>query len=456
MRVEIKPDLGEFVTALLKAKKPLTKKEKKKITTILWGSAFKNSITEIDQEHTQSLQGLYSFPKKLFEKLKAKKPLTKKDKKKIIIILKKALKNSIIEFNLEHTKSIKGEIINLQKLYSVPSKVFEKFWKSKFDRILLKSWKNIGIHATVNFVGEFPILLGKKKYAKFLDYAEKNLTFNEFYNKQNEEFNYNDIQRYAIRRLQEKYGIDTEKDRPQIIKQCLICKKIFNAVNENFSSSIKSINLKVCGSCFGKIYAERYSKKSKLQMIKYLKKLSEVLGGSIPPSRFISIVHQINEKNQVDLIKILKIIPSPEMYKQKFGSYFKALIAAGLLEKGARITARGIQCLAKDGHECLSLSEKKIDDWLYKHGIKHIKEPEYPLNKNLNPNGLLRADWKVNKYYIEFFGLNGQIDYDRKIFLKKNLACDLNLKLIEIYNEDLKFLDIKLKKFKKVKNLEQK
>jgi hypothetical protein len=109
--------------------------------------------------------------------------------------------------------------------------------------------------------------------------------------------------------------------------------------------------------------------------------------------------------------------------KELFGSWLEALIEAGILEDGTRRTARGTQCVAIDGHFCLSLGEKTIDDLLHAHGILHEKEPRYP-------EGNYRADFGVNGVFIEYFGLKGNTDYDKRSEFKRRLCKKHGIKLI--------------------------
>jgi hypothetical protein len=60
-----------------------------------------------------------------------------------------------------------------------------------------------------------------------------------------------------------------------------------------------------------------------------------------------------------------------EHAKKKFGSWFTALAETGALPNGILATARGVRCLAKDGHTCHSLDEQRIDDWLRDNGLDH-------------------------------------------------------------------------------------
>ena len=112
-------------------------------------------------------------------------------------------------------------------------------------------------------------------------------------------------------------------------------------------------------------------------------------------------------------------------------------------EDGYR-TGRGTECIALDGHECYSLAEKQIDDWLFAKGIEHTVEPDYPVHPELNPNGLKRADWEVDGVFIEYWGLAGDREYDRKSRIKRKLAKKLGIKLIEVYPGDLQNLSVKL------------
>jgi len=87
---------------------------------------------------------------------------------------------------------------------------------------------------------------------------------------------------------------------------------------------------------------------------------------------------------------------------------------------------------ANDGHRCDSLSEKIIDDWLYARRIKHKINYPYP------GNGGFTADFKVGEYWIEYFGLSGQLKkYDELKGIKSTLAKLHKLNFIEIYPRDL-------------------
>jgi hypothetical protein len=128
-------------------------------------------------------------------------------------------------------------------------------------------------------------------------------------------------------------------------------------------------------------------------------------------------------------------------YKKEYGSWLNALIQAKVVDS-VRKTPRGTMCLANDGHVCRSISEKIIDDWFSKNNIQHEKEVWYPKVDGIKKS--FRADWKVGEYYIEFFGLIGQEDYDNKTKDKIAYCKERGIKLILIYQKDVQNLDEKL------------
>jgi len=105
--------------------------------------------------------------------------------------------------------------------------------------------------------------------------------------------------------------------------------------------------------------------------------------------------------------------------------------------------------MAEDGHECRSLAEKLIDDWLYKNGLAHVTEPFYPVDAVLNPNGLMRADWQVEDFFIEYFGLVGLEDYEEKMKVKRRICEKHGIRLVAIMQEDLPNLNTKLQCLKR-------
>lgn len=186
----------------------------------------------------------------------------------------------------------------------------------------------------------------------------------------------------------------------------------------------------------------RGRERSREQKLADLVELSEALG-RVPTKTFLRnpvLSSALSEDEAKRIMKILVRIAPPEMYEEEFGSWLEALTEAGILETPARRTVFGVECLAKDGHLCASLAEKTIDDWLFDHAIPHEREPKYPYDVELNPSGLLRADWKIQDIYVEYYGLDSP-DYLLKAQEKAKLAERHNLRLIEIHPEDLEALE---------------
>jgi len=118
-----------------------------------------------------------------------------------------------------------------------------------------------------------------------------------------------------------------------------------------------------------------------------------------------------------------------QSFRRVFGSWNKAIKFAGLEPNPVMFAKKFI---ANDGHKCDSLSEKIIDDWLYARNMKHEINFPYPGSDGFT------VDYKIGKYWIEFFGLSGQHEkYDVLKFRKINLAKKYKLKIIEIYPGDL-------------------
>ena len=123
--------------------------------------------------------------------------------------------------------------------------------------------------------------------------------------------------------------------------------------------------------------------------------------GRVPTQNFgegVTDLLNLSRDERVALLILFKEKPTSKRVKELFGSWLNALIQGGVLEDSTRKTSRGIHTVAKDGHVCLSLGEKTIDEFLYEHGIYHEKEPRYP-------EGNYRGDFKIGMAFIEYFGL---------------------------------------------------
>lgn len=93
-----------------------------------------------------------------------------------------------------------------------------------------------------------------------------------------------------------------------------------------------------------------------------------------------------------------------------------------------------------DGHKVRSLSEKDIDNWLYRRKIAHAYEPVVTIPEQLIP------DFKVNNsrnedVYIEFWGRIDDPTYEARMNRKLALYSKYHFNLIEIRPDDLKNLN---------------
>lgn len=164
--------------------------------------------------------------------------------------------------------------------------------------------------------------------------------------------------------------------------------------------------------------------------------------GADPRNYFFS--SRLSPNKKADVFLAYGRMGGVKHVKKKFGSWFEALAETGTLPDGVLVSTRGIRCVAKDSHVCGSLDEQRIDNWLSLHGVHHEREPYYPAHSTLNPTGRRRADWQVGSTFIEYFGLLGNAEYDKKTDEKIFLAQSLGITLIALYPSDLKSLGSKL------------
>lgn len=347
--------------------------------------------------------------------------------------------------------------------------VINLYWTKECDTSLREYYSKYGFFADKNFVDiELKKILGKEQFMNFYSELEaKSYLFKIKWCG----FAWDCIRSYHIpwdytQHLKFKWGI-----RPEIkYNHCIQCNEQFNpflfggyryfspSFDTNFvmrhypiKESIGEINFcpkHVLSKSYNDLVSDYFATQDisqreilKNKMSSILKKLVDMLG-FIPERIFhetFSYLDNLEQAKFEEIVKILNETPSFEGYKKVYGSWLQALDAAGVIEGGIRKTSRGYACLAKDGHECFSLGEKIIDDYFYTHDIPHEKEPSYPGERKF------RADWKVGQYFIEFWGLEGDEDYDKKMENKKNIAQQYQIPLIEITINDLYSLDLKFK-----------
>ncbi|HRJ57849.1 MAG TPA: hypothetical protein PLV64_16275 [Anaerolineales bacterium] len=233
----------------------------------------------------------------------------------------------------------------------------------------------------------------------------------------------------------EQLGLTKSIRKPQK-KKCPLCSNDFieDSLPMPIIERLGIDRLDFCSPCLKDLIFQGSGKNtvSQKKIIKYIQDLVTLIG-RVPPQNFGERVGDLLDLTNDERLALLQLFtkkPNEKSVKQKLGSWLNALIQAGVLEDGTRRASRGIQTIAKDGHICLSLGEKTIDEYLYSHGIFHEKEPRYP-------EGNFRADFKVGDTFIEYFGLTGNPEYDTKTKEKIHLCKKHNITLIAIYPEDL-------------------
>lgn len=120
---------------------------------------------------------------------------------------------------------------------------------------------------------------------------------------------------------------------------------------------------------------------------------------------------------------------SLRVFRTHFGSWNNAIRTAGF-DTNPVLFAK--KFTANDGHPCDSFTEKIIDDWLYRRGIRHRRRIPYPGTR-------MTADFSLGrKVLLEFFGLAGvQKQYDELLKRKRRICQEQGIRLIEIYPRDL-------------------
>jgi hypothetical protein len=119
----------------------------------------------------------------------------------------------------------------------------------------------------------------------------------------------------------------------------------------------------------------------------------------------------------------------------------RLLVATGVVE-GFVETRRGLQSEAKDGHWCLSVFERQVDDFLTIRGIAHEHEPRWPLHPQFNPGGAKRADWRLaDGTMVEAAGMLDDPTYAGKMRQKRAMAEALGIRLLVLTPEQVLHLD---------------
>jgi len=115
-----------------------------------------------------------------------------------------------------------------------------------------------------------------------------------------------------------------------------------------------------------------------------------------------------------------------------FTTWNAAIAAAGLNPNIKYMHKKKLMC--QDGHIADSVSERIIDDWLFKAGIRHDRSKIYPGRTRLNCDFYL-PDYDI---WLEYFGLwHHYPAYDEVVKEKYDIARAQGLKLIGVVSDML-------------------
>lgn len=201
-------------------------------------------------------------------------------------------------------------------------------------------------------------------------------------------------------------------------------------------------HIEICPRCVGKAIFGGARKGNSRSQLERFKRIADLLGAVPEKSGFV--YDQAETLNiAIEVTKLMHQLPSFSELAKEQGSWFKLLIASGVLPQGTRETRYGTMVMARDGHECLSLVEKTIDDLLFEHGIPHEKEVQYP-------GANYRADWKLitqgTAVFIELFGLDGEPNYTRRKREKLAYAERVGMTMVALERSDLVSLKLAFEK----------
>jgi len=326
----------------------------------------------------------------------------------------------------------------MTRIEKIEKRLVLEIWDESCDKIL------IGLTRQYHWDARHFVADALKEYLP----AEKLDKFKEACKRKGTHVWYNVLGNYAQERIEE---LRIEVRKPYL-KICRHCGKEFLESSIRSSVSIRAgYNRIFCNDCTdlvlsgGLSVATKQSAKPPSEMLTMLREFCEVVK-FIPSSSFMAqpSFFSLAEEEQVKALNIFLVMPLYKFYVSEFGSWFKALIQAGVLDDGTQRLFFGTRCLANDGHECSSIGEKTIDDWLTNRNVTHQKEPLYPCDPGLNPTRKLRADWQIENTLIEYAGLMNRQEYSEKMSKKKVLANKRGIELIILTAEDLLKLDKKL------------
>ncbi len=134
-----------------------------------------------------------------------------------------------------------------------------------------------------------------------------------------------------------------------------------------------------------------------------------------------SLLKLFSPDNEEEVLPSIPLVQEERDYRNKFSAKF----------------------LCADGHRVRSLSEKTIDDWLAHRRIFHSYEPFVFM---ADPADQLIPDFRIHDrsgspIYIEYWGRDGDPEYQRRMKRKQEIYKRYSKSLIELTFNDLETLD---------------
>ena len=210
---------------------------------------------------------------------------------------------------------------------------------------------------------------------------------------------YNALGAYITKRAIELGAPALVKIAPEF-KLCAACGEEFHET----SARVKYLGteqIDICKPCIDEaVWRGQKEDLTQDETLNYLRELAAILG-RVPESDYgreaKTMLKGLDSSRRAAAIRDLRERPTLRLVNHQFGSWFKALKEAEI-DEGAQRQIIGTRCLAMDGHVCLSLAEKQIDDLLTSLGVPHQREVLYGGRR-------FRADSIVGDTVIEYFGL---------------------------------------------------
>lgn len=330
---------------------------------------------------------------------------------------------------------------SLEKVASLP--VWSDYWDAKCDAVVIETAKELGWNGFFEAARKIKEYWGPTKVAAFESVTSKlaptNLGIVGV-----ETLYYSLLEFYCEARRVE-LGISGLAPVKRI---CHHCKREYNDASIPAKlASFAGYYLGYCRECLGIAFyrAEPGSAPGNptIDSIDALVELCAALG-QVPQLKFIkypTLPRGLEPQRLERIIQALIDLPDHTVYLEEFGSWFKTLIAVGILGDEPIKTQRGYKSIANDGHECGSLAELTIDNWMTTNKVAHEREPKYPFHSQWNANEGFRADWKVGEYYIEYFGMMEDAEYQSKAKKKIKLAGVTGINLITLLPKDILTLE---------------